>query len=63
MQPSSRKTIEQHAVVQTSAVTPEAQAYIPPAIYPIGQSGNLLQGSGRHKNDDTGSRGFTVDQH
>ena len=39
-----------------------AAAYTAPAIYAIGRSNELLKGSGRHKNDDTGSRGFTVDQ-
>ncbi len=35
-------------------------AYVAPVIFPIGASGELLQGSGRHKNDDTGRRGFEV---
>jgi len=36
------------------------QGYAAPMIFPIGTSGELLQGSGRHKNDDTGRRGFEV---
>ena len=41
----------------------EGARYSPPLMYVIGRSRDLLQGSGRHKNDDTGSRGFTVDQY
>jgi hypothetical protein len=37
--------------------------YTPPALYVIGRSHDLLQGSGRHKNDDTYHPGFLVDQH
>jgi hypothetical protein len=40
-----------------------SQQYTSPQLYVIGRSHGLLQGSGRHKNDDTGSRGFIVDQH
>lgn len=36
--------------------------YVAPTMYVIGRSHDLLQGSGRHKFDDTGSRGFQVDQ-
>jgi hypothetical protein len=41
---------------------PAPTQYTAPAIYVIGRSTNLLQGSGRHKIDDTGSPGFLVDQ-
>jgi hypothetical protein len=34
--------------------------YEAPALYTIGGSRELLRGSGRHKNDDTGGRGFVV---
>jgi hypothetical protein len=44
-----------------SAQTPKSE-YGTPAIYFIGRSSALLQGSGRHKNDDTGRPGFIVDQ-
>ena len=40
----------------------QSPQYATPVIYVIGRSHDLLQGSGRHKNDDTGSRGFEVDQ-
>jgi hypothetical protein len=47
-----------------SESAPKAQnpQYVAPTMYVIGRSHELLQGSGRHKWDDTGSRGFTVDQ-
>lgn len=41
----------------------EPASYTPPTMYVIGRADQLLQGSGRHKNDDTGYRGFAVDQH
>jgi hypothetical protein len=41
----------------------EGHSYSPPVMYAIGRSSDLLQGSGRHKNDDTGSRGFIVDRY
>ncbi len=40
----------------------EGSRYAAPTIYVIGRSNRLLQGSGRHKNDDTYRPGFTVDQ-
>jgi hypothetical protein len=48
---------------QCQGLQVETTPYASPALYVIGRSNDLLQGSGRHKNDDTGSRGFTVDQH
>jgi hypothetical protein len=63
MQAQSIKTPETIAASKPSDRIPEAQAYAAPTIYTIGRSSDLLQGSGRHKNDDTGSRGFTVDQY
>jgi len=60
MQKNTDKAINQ-AEVDTEART-EVLAYATPTIYLIGQSNELLKGSGRHKNDDTGSRGFIVDQ-
>jgi hypothetical protein len=38
----------------------QPEAYEAPALFPIGPAGELLQGSGRHKYDDTGRRGFVV---
>jgi hypothetical protein len=38
----------------------ERPAYDTPTVFVIGESRDLLRGSGRHKNDDTGSRGFVV---
>lgn len=35
-------------------------AYDAPQLFAIGTAAELLRGSGRHKNDDTGSRGFVV---
>jgi hypothetical protein len=40
----------------------EVPSYSAPTMYLIGRSNELLQGSGRHKNDDTGRPGFIVDQ-
>jgi hypothetical protein len=34
--------------------------YGAPCLFVIGHSNDLLRGSGRHKYDDTGSRGFEV---
>jgi hypothetical protein len=34
--------------------------YVAPTLFAVGNAEQLLQGSGRHKNDDTGSRGFEV---
>jgi hypothetical protein len=48
---------------QKTDAAPESPRYTPPVMYVIGRSSTLLQGSGRHKNDDTGSRGFSVDQY
>jgi hypothetical protein len=39
---------------------PPRLAYGTPTVYVIGASCDLLRGSGRHKYDDTGSRGFVV---
>jgi hypothetical protein len=47
---------------QGKGVRAENLPYAAPIMYVIGRSSQLLQGSGRHKNDDTGSRGFVVDQ-
>jgi hypothetical protein len=48
---------------QKSNAAPESRRYTPPVMYVIGRSSELLQGSGRHKNDDTGRPGFVVDQY
>ena len=40
----------------------EVPQYTRPVMYLMGRTGALLQGSGRHKRDDTGSPGFEVDQ-
>lgn len=65
MIPNSTKRNEEAAAGArlTSNADSESPSYAPPALYVIGRSHDLLQGSGRHKNDDTGSRGFEVDQH
>jgi hypothetical protein len=58
-----KKTADVSADVrQANSVCPDDAQYAAPALYVIGRSRDLLQGSGRHKNDDTGSPGFTVDQ-
>lgn len=51
------------AVGDLTADGSAAVSYEEPTVLLIGRSERLLQGSGRHKNDDTGSRGFVVDQH
>jgi len=38
----------------------ERPSYGVPSVFVIGESRDLLRGSGRHKYDDTGSRGFEV---
>jgi hypothetical protein len=60
--------IQKTGTESSTRLTPESPAqaaiaqYDTPQVYVIGRSKDLLQGSGRHKNDDTGSRGFSVDQ-
>lgn len=44
---------------QSAAATAQP-GYRKPGRMLIGDSRELLRGSGRHKNDDTGSRGFVV---
>jgi hypothetical protein len=48
---------------QENDILREAPQYTQPVMYVMGRTGALLQGSGRHKNDDTGSPGFIVDQY
>ena len=43
-----------------AAAEKPAADYTAPTLFVIGESRELLRGSGRHKNDDTGSRGFEV---
>jgi hypothetical protein len=59
MNPVSTDSADRFQVIEDKS---QACDYVAPAIYVIGRSHDLLQGSGRHKNDDTGSRGFEVDQ-
>jgi hypothetical protein len=49
--------------VQTKSTPAERLQYAAPELYVIGRTNSLLQGSGRHKNDDTYRPGFLVDQH
>ena len=60
---SSKRNENAPASARPTAGAADGPGYAPPALYVIGRSSDLLQGSGRHKNDDTGSRGFEVDQH
>jgi hypothetical protein len=62
MKNDSNRITEAPANRQNLGTAAEKPQYETPVMYVIGQSAALLQGSGRHKNDDTGSRGFTVDQ-
>ena len=52
------------SVVESETTTPGDgrihRAYDAPQMFPIGDASKLLRGSGRHKTDDTGSRGFEV---
>jgi hypothetical protein len=48
---------------QNTSGNAENLQYAAPIMYLIGRSNKLLQGSGRHKNDDTYNPGFEVDQH
>ena len=63
MECDSTKTLASSTEAKADTVDKlERPQYVVPAMYVIGRSQDLMQGSGRHKNDDTGSRGFTVDQ-
>jgi hypothetical protein len=50
------------AGLEANAHRAEVAEYTAPALYVMGRSRDLLQGSGRHKNDDTHRPGFEVDQ-
>ena len=55
------KTVNRSEPTTRAHVAGQARgAYDAPRVFPIGDARELLRGSGRHKNDDTGSRGFTV---
>ncbi len=48
------------AVSEQSKTVAQGPVYDAPVMFVIGESRDLLRGSGRHKYDDTGSRGFVV---
>lgn len=60
---STNETLISAAARKDQSSKERYHEYEAPEMFIIGQSASLLQGSGRHKNDDTGSRGFSVDQH
>jgi hypothetical protein len=54
--------IDENCIATKCVYEPSARhpVYEAPVLYTIGGSRELLRGSGRHKNDDTGGRGFVV---
>ena len=63
MQHDSNNPVPSVNAEEKSCARSDNPTYAAPIMYVIGHSNRLMQGSGRHKNDDTGSRGFVVDQH
>ena len=56
----SRQDMSCELSLNLNDATNASRGYSAPEVLQIGRANEMLQGSGRHKNDDTGSRGFVV---